>query len=153
MKNLELLELFKLGFIPKDDELEIDFIKRTKNFLNNSKEVSCDQLKALQITKKLFDINPYWVPITFSNKDLKFYEGAVFEVEDDQIKLTLKKTFLRSKKLFGLYEKPEVIAHELVHAARYTLNSTKYEEHFAYQTSNGLRRFLGPLFSSPTLNS
>lgn len=67
---------------------------------------------------------------------------------------TLKKNYTlaiiqQRPKLFKYLNKDEILEHEKIHAIRKDLNSNKYEEIIAYQTSkNPIRRFLGPLIST-----
>lgn len=58
----------------------------------------------------------------------------------------------KSAWLWGLYERDEIIAHELVHAARHQIEGDQFEEMLAFLTAKSLfRQAIGPLFSSPVV--
>ncbi|HEY4831176.1 MAG TPA: hypothetical protein VIH61_01250, partial [Waddliaceae bacterium] len=98
------------------------------------------------LAKRLFDIDPDWVWMTFDNKGLHFWEGGCTWVKRDHITLQLNKAFQKKPSYFG-YSREEVIAHELVHVARSNFEEPIFEEILAYQTSSSsFRRFCAPLF-------
>ena len=131
--------------------------------LSSSTE-SSEQKDAFEVVQSLYDIEPLWVPVVYSDKNLHFWEAACSWMQQEdatdtwKIWIQLRKCFLKKNKLYFLYQKSEVLAHEYVHACRYSLHAKRYEEFFAYYTSfyfanksptAYLRGFLGPLFSSP----
>jgi hypothetical protein len=105
------------------------------------------------LLQELYDVNPQWVEVVHSNKQLHFWEAACNWLEGDRTWIQVRKNFEKKEKLFGLYAKEEVLAHEYVHAVRALLGSEKYEEHFAYYVSrdfgNCFRATMGPCFSNP----
>ena len=109
--------------------------------------------EAFACLKELYDIEPLWVPVIYSNEGLSFFEAGCTWMDGDAVWIQLKKDFEKKKTLFALYKKSEVLAHEYVHAVRYPMMSEKYEEFFAYFASKKFgarfRAFFGPLFSSP----
>ena len=125
---------------------------------------SQDSEQAFEKIQSLYNIEPVWVPVVYSDKDLYFWEAACSWMQKEEatgslkIWIQLKKCFQKKKKMYFLYQKSEVLAHEYVHACRYSLNAEKYEEFFAYYTSfffanknpsAYLRGIFGPLFSTP----
>lgn len=159
------------GFIPGPLETEEEFSKRVDYCLKvreHIKPVIGDKLtegdlkqeylilhEALPLAKSLFDISPDWIPLFFSNFKLSFWQGGcawIFQITDQSptsAVLQLRRKFLTSPVLFPFYQRKEVIAHELVHAARMAFNEPKYEEILAYQTSQSkLRCWLGGIVQS-----
>ncbi|MCF7855143.1 MAG: hypothetical protein K9N51_10125 [Candidatus Pacebacteria bacterium] len=60
----------------------------------------------------------------------------------------IRKAFARQQKWL-IYDRRELLAHELCHVARVALHSKVFEEHFAYQVSNSrFRRNFGGVFVS-----
>lgn len=95
----------------------------------------------------LFDVDIDSVPIEYSAKGLRPWEGAVTWIENGQARIQLHPRLKTGSLFFGLYSRDEILAHELVHALRAHLNAPRYEEYLAYWTSpHPWRRLLGPLF-------
>ncbi len=125
---------------------------------------SYEHKQAFEVVQSLYDIEPVWVPVIYSDQDLHFWEAACSWMQKEEttdtwkIWIQLRRCFQKKEKLYFIYQKSEVLAHEYVHACRYSLQAEKYEEFFAYYTSfffakkspsAYLRGVLGPLFSSP----
>jgi hypothetical protein len=67
------------------------------------------------------------------------------------MKVFLLRPAFKNKKHFLIYDRTELIAHELCHCARQVLNDHAVEEFFAYQTSKSiLRRYIGNCFIKET---
>ncbi len=97
--------------------------------------------------RALFDVEIDTVPIAYSAKGLRPWEGAVTWIENGKARIQLHPRLEKGSLFFGFYSRDEILAHELVHALRAHLNSPRYEEHLAYWTSPyAWRRLLGPLF-------
>ena len=91
----------------------------------------------------LFGVVPDWVPLSFSNRGLSFFHGAMTTIDASATSIQVRKKGL-------LYPEDEVVAHEMVHACRLAFDEPRFEEVLAYQTSRSpLRRFFGPIFQSP----
>lgn len=74
---------------------------------------------------------------------------TVCDLESKRCFFLLRTPFARRKKWF-CYRRDELLAHELCHVARATVDDPALEEFFAYQTSfSCLRRAIGDFFSSP----
>lgn len=147
--NNELLLLYnKKGIFPYPNELKESFFKKIDRTSLNVEE--CDKEKfSYQKLKDLFDISPNWAKVEFTSKGLRFWEAGALEINKNEYHLKLNPRFKKKRAYLGLYDQSEVLMHELVHLGRKDFNEPKYEEVFAYQTSKGLRKLLGPLFQSP----
>lgn len=168
--DAELLRLNQIGLIPGPGEAEEEFRKRVDYCLNLKQELArqaekifpesqlepVEQLKnAFSITKKLFDIEPSWIPLFYSNHNLAPWHGGcawIFQMEENSptsALLQMRKAFFYKKRYLGIYQKDEVISHELSHVGRMVFQEPEFEEIIAYQTSDScLRRFLGPIITS-----
>jgi hypothetical protein len=109
---------------------------------------------AFRRCEQLFDATPDWVSIIEQQRGLAPWQGAVLWIQEDEkgniVPLIQVSPRLRTSWLRKWYTREEVVAHELVHAMRLPLNSPRFEEITAYQTSPNLfRRSLGPLIRYP----
>lgn len=168
MNHTELVRWNKLGLIPGPAESEEAFLERVKFCLNlrnelkdellppDRKDASFDILAApFKISEENFDVRPEWVPLFFSNWKLLPWHGGsawIFQCEKDGplgAVLQLRKAFFSKTRYLGLYERGELIAHEMAHAARMAFDEKEYEEIFAYKTSKqGISRTFGPILQS-----
>lgn len=115
----------------------------------------CQQLKRSDsplfspLAKHLFEVEAPWVSLHYKNKGLHFWEGGCTWIEGESVTLQLKKVFETKSRYLLLYSKEELIAHEVVHAARSAFEEPLFEEVLAYQTaSSSFRKYMGPLFRS-----
>jgi hypothetical protein len=168
MNQTELVTWNKKGLIPGPEENETDFLRRVAFCEGLKDQLQGDELPAdrwegnelfieapLSITQQLYDIQPDWVPLFFSNWKLLPWHGGsawIFQLEKEGplgAVLQLRKAFYHQKKYLGLYDRDELISHEMAHAARMAFAEKEYEEIFAYQTSSkGLSAKLGPILQS-----
>ncbi|MBI2811176.1 MAG: hypothetical protein HYX67_10155 [Candidatus Melainabacteria bacterium] len=133
----QLVILNQRGLFPTPNETEAAFFTRV-SYLGEGQTPA-------PLTKEIFSISPDWVQVDFSAKGLMPWEGAATWIEGDRVSIQIKKSFLTR-----FYSQEEMIAHEMVHAMRNRLDSTRFEEILAYRVSKAkFRRFFGPLFSSP----
>jgi hypothetical protein len=157
------------GFIPGPHESEVEFEKRV-NFCKNLEKYVVEQTnqklpfqlddsvskevvsEAFPLTKKLYGIEPNWVLLFFSNYKLLPWHGGcawIFQLDEASPTaafLQLRAKFRSSSVLFGIYERKELIAHELSHVGRMMYEEPQFEELFAYQSSRiSWRRWLGPI--------
>ena len=96
-----------------------------------------------------FDVKINPPPILWDNKQLGFLAGACYIGSGQYARILLNPVFKKQEKWF-CYSRDEVIAHELVHHQRRALDSIKYEEIIAYQTSDRrFRRYWGGIFRCP----
>jgi hypothetical protein len=137
-----LVERSRRGLIHAPDESEDAYLLRCR--AAKKRETSPPS----ELASALFDIEPDWVHLRYSDQRLRFWEGGCTWIEDDQVTLQLRKVFEKKSRYFG-YSREEIIAHELVHVVRGSFEEPIFEEILAYQTSPSfLRRFLGPIFRS-----
>jgi len=167
MDEHTLLQLNAQGIIPGPSETEEDFLKRADYCLNlNQKipELMGDEPSfqsdsffqgPIQITANLFRIAPHWIPVYFSNYSLTPWHGGcawIFQLSEDTptaAMFQLRRTFRDSKKYLGIYDRDELISHEMAHVGRMMFEEPKFEEILAYRTSDSrFRRWLGPIVQS-----
>jgi|GEM_PF-3403208 len=124
-----LMEAYKRGFIPGENEDETSFRRRVNNSPSSSKFL-------------LYDMQVDWVDIRVGS-DVRFWEGGYTAFENDTVLIVLP------RRISSLLDFDELLQHELIHAVRSGFHNSRYEELIAYQVSKrGYRRFLGPLFES-----
>lgn len=154
----------RLGLFPGEEETEESFTKRARFCVSGplkNREESFSQYQSLKnqgmaLAEELYGIAPAWVPILFSNHRLMPWHGGctwIFqETTDDPLSafIQLRALFLKQDRLWGVYRREEIIAHELAHVGRMAYTSgNHYEELLAYEAlSSGWRRFLGPIVQS-----
>lgn len=160
------------GFIPGPQETEEEFKQRIffcKNLLQELNARAGTDLpftsdddapleirqEALTLSKKLYGISPGWVPIFFNNYQLTPWHGGcawIFQLSEQTPTaafLQLRAIFRKKKTYLGLYERSELIAHELAHVGRMVYAEPQFEEILAYRSSRSpFRQFFGPLVQS-----
>lgn len=172
LSDSQLLYLNQLGIIPGPAETETDFLKRADECLHlartlaqgghESPLIPVEELvshkvmkQPFEVTRKMFDIAPDWVPLFFSNRGLSLWHGGcawicqLTEKSQPVAFLQLRRQFARQTRYLGIYDRQELLAHELGHVGRMTFQEPHYEEILAYRTaSSHLRRWLGPILTS-----
>jgi len=166
----ELLNLNHIGLIPGPGESMEAFSKRAA-YCQTLKDHLSAELKTTfdadpndnpEILKEsntrlsaLFDISPAWIPIFFSNYKLPFWQGGcawIFQMTADSptaALIQLRRTFQRATHYLGIYEREELLTHELAHTGRMAFNEPAFEEVFAYHSSHSsFRRWFGPILQS-----
>lgn len=146
-KSVFLNKLDQEGWILAPGETE-DALLARKALVEEMKakefaEDDTNQEGAWAITQELFEFCLKEVPIVYGKKSLLPWQGAAlwsYSVKKGENFPVLQ---IRNT---SLYNQKEMLAHEMVHAARFAFKEPLFEEIFAYKTSkNRLRRFLGPL--------
>ncbi len=101
-------------------------------------------------TKGLYGFQCDWVPGYFCSPSHSWlFGGCTFSEPPDLFTIFIISQRLRTKKRHLFYDRDELLSHELCHVARTGLQSTEFEEHFAYQTSTGpFRRNWGGIMHS-----
>jgi len=106
-------------------------------------------------TRRLYDICPQWVPLFFSNYKLSFWHGGcawIFQQRQNtptSAFFQLRQNFRSSKHYLGIYNRNELVSHELSHVGRMMFEEPKFEEILAYRSSrSSFRRFFGPIVQS-----
>lgn len=153
MEDLELKTLRSEGWILAPGEDKKKLLER-KAFLESlPKEDPKDyEERAHQITHSLYGFSLRQIPILYSSKSLSPWQGAVFWVYSEEDGTEFPTIQMREKftGILRFYKPEEILAHELVHAARFAFKEPFFEEILAYKTSNSkLRSFFGPLFIFP----
>ncbi|MCC5832161.1 MAG: hypothetical protein JJU12_03865 [Chlamydiales bacterium] len=137
-----LAEKNRRGLIHAPDESDDAYLLRCKEAKKR------DSSPRSELAAALFDIEPDWVHLRYSDQRLRLWEGGCTWIEDNQVVLQLRKAFEKKSRYLG-YSREEIIAHELVHVVRGSFEEPIFEEIIAYQSSpSRLRRFLGPIFRS-----
>ena len=92
--------------------------------------------EAMERTREAYGICVRWVPGFFPEREFgPFWGGcAVWEEENPTPVIVIRKNFAGKQKWF-IYDRTELISHELCHAARMPLMDQELEEHFAYGIS------------------
>lgn len=167
---LQLLELNRKGLIPGPGETEEQFFKRCsyclnlkdnldqeiKGLFNGSMEEHSKILESSCASlSKLSDIDPSWTLLFFSNYKLAPWHGGcawIFQLTEESPTgafMQLRKAFQHSPLYLKIYQREELLKHELVHVSRMAFQEPKYEEFLAYHTSgSAFRRWFGPIIRS-----
>lgn len=165
----KLLTLNKMGLIPGPGETKDAFSERAdynlhlkdhlpeeiKNYLSEESKDPEALSKASNKLAELYDCSPSRIPLFFSNYKLPFWHGGcawIFQMTEESptsALIQLRKSFCNSPKYLGIYDRQELLTHELSHAGRMMFHEPKYEEVLAYRTSKSpFRRWFGPLVQS-----
>jgi hypothetical protein len=135
-----LLEYFQRGLIPGPEESEEAFLKRA----SQAEPLSHSEWSGLP---SLFGFAIDWVPISYSNHKIAWWEGAATWISEDQLPSIQLRTNFQKGSFLG-YSRSEVLSHEAIHAARMRFEEPQFEEVLAYATApQPWKRFFGPLFS------
>lgn len=104
--------------------------------------------EALRLTGELYDVQPDWVPGFFANeKNGALWGGCALSDPASNLTLFIIRKIFRRQQKFLVYDRRELTAHELTHAAHQHVDEWLFEEYFAYQTARSkLRRFFGSCF-------
>lgn len=137
----------KKGLFILPGETASSYMARVKGLLVENEQDE-RHAAAQNRVRELFDADPAWVSVCYSNRDLYPWEAACTWYDDVPI-IQLRKRFEHKESLFGLYSRDEILAHEYVHALRFFFKGSCFEEIFAYYTSKSFRGFLGPIFENP----
>ena len=164
------ITLNALGFIPGPSETKECFLERVEycktlsstlfstlefpsSFVVETAKEPMEE--AFEIAQPLFGIAPLWIPLVFSNAKLPLWQGGalwIFQQTENAplgALLQLRSLFRKKSCYLNLYQRKEILAHELSHVGRMAFEEPKFEELFAYQTSSSwFQRTFGPLFQS-----
>lgn len=143
----DLFSLYSKGIFPGPSESLNNFLLRAGSL---SSKDNVDSSGAIALVNSIFHVSPDWVQVTIDSQGLLPWEGAAAWIEESSDGARSCTIQLKDSWITRLYSKNEVVAHEMVHAMRLMFDESRFEEILAYQTSkNRLRRYFGPLFSSP----
>lgn len=174
MHDIQLLEYYARGWIPAPQETSSAFYDRIKAFQTLKEAIQEGSVESLPFTDDerapaalqahaerqtaahYGTVLP-GVPLFFSSKTLLPWQGAltwICRLHEKGPKVTLiqlSPKFATEKILWGLYDRDELLLHELAHAGRGAFNEPQFEEIIAYSSAKSpWRRALGPLFASPS---
>ncbi len=137
---MEILD--RKGWIASPEESEEELLLRKASA---SEEKLFDPFnKAHDLTYKIFEFRLEQVGIFYDTKSLSPWQGALLWSYEKKDKRPFPVIQIRKK---GIQNETEIVAHELVHAARFSFKEPLFEEILAYRTSSSfLYRFFGPLF-------
>lgn len=166
----QLLQLNHLGIIPGPSETAEAFAKRAEYCLHLKEHLSKELLapfgsevsqdsEVLDTSNSrlstLYDIAPDWIPVFFSDYRLPFWQGGcawIFQTSVDSptaALIQLRQTFRHSECYLGLYQREELLTHELVHVGRMAFQEPRFEEVLAYRTAHTwFRKWCGPIVQS-----
>ncbi len=128
-----------------DDEVEI-FEGLT---VRRDRRIPVDIIaEAAKLTEKYYRFSITWAPGFFMSRDIGLLWGGCAVSDSRQILTVflIRSNFMNKRKWF-IYDRRELLAHELCHAARTVIDDNKLEEFFAYQTAPSvIRRYMGNCF-------
>lgn len=150
----DLLRWNALGFFATPEDTVESYTARALSWTSQALKENTQE--ARNVVRSCYDIDPSWVTVIFSKKELFPWEAGCMWYDDKPL-IQLHSRFEKKKKYLLFYDRDEILAHEYVHAARSPLHSKSFEEFFAYfvslQFGRGplrlLRAFFGPLFEHP----
>lgn len=130
-----------------------DFNSRRGQFFNEFAPASAERIppdileEAAEVTKELFDFSIDWVPAFFLSKGLGFIWGGCTLVDEKGVSVfIIRKNFAKKQRWF-IYNRSELLSHEICHVARAPLEDDRFEEHFAYMTAHSpFRKYIGNCF-------
>ncbi|MFW6413914.1 MAG: hypothetical protein ACOCZS_01310 [Verrucomicrobiota bacterium] len=169
-----LIELDKKGFCIGTGESSRDYVERLRYLQQNiadlescladsgkyelegiefqqSEKIEQERfLEVADITDREYAFQIDWVPGFYKNPANSWLFGgcAFYFFPDFFVLFLLRKSFAENPK-WWIYDRRELLAHELCHIARIGITDGAYEEHFAYRLSfSGFRRIVGGVFHS-----
>ncbi len=154
MKDQELFALDKEGFLPGPGEDEKKFLERvcrTKKRFEKGGWIPASHWDWVRESLNgIFNVKPLYIAAFYSNRDLAPWQGAAAWIDGRELNFIQLREGLKKGTYLGLYRREEILAHEAVHAVRSGFNEDRYEEFFAYMTSEKKwRRVLGPILQRP----
>lgn len=156
MTDDELLLLNHSGFIPGPTESEEEFTQRIQSVKQAFLKLGDGAIPPshwdwvrIQL-QELFGFAPDSLPAFYSNRSLAPWQGAAAWVERGKIIAIQLRSSFKKGSFLGLYNRDEILGHEAVHAARSAFPRDRWDEYFAYMTSEKpWRRVLGPIIQEP----
>ena len=103
-------------------------------------------------TEQLFAFRADWVPGFYVSPRFSWlFGGCAYSFHPDLFTVFIIRHSFAAKDKWFLYSRRELLAHELSHVARTSIDSTRFEERFAYMTGEtGFRRHIGGAFHQPS---
>ena len=175
--NIDTLAAYDAnGFLFGADESAEDFVKRLRLFQANRQKLEealqkdgkydaegiiitpNDRIpntlfaKIAEHTKRLYRFQIDWVPGFFIDPSFSLlFGGCAFCSYPDFFTMFIIRRTFKTQEKWLIYNRDELLAHELCHVARIALLSEEFEETFAYQTSaSPFRKLIGGIFRKQT---
>lgn len=153
MNEDELLALNQRGFFPGPGEEEEGFLLRVGEVRASlhAQSIPYPHWEWARIhLRGVYDFMPDCLSAFYSDKGLMPWQGAASWIAGGRIASIQLREGLRKGLYLGLYKRDEILVHEAVHAARCAFLGDRFEEFFAYATSESrFRRVLGPILRRP----
>ena len=175
--NIDTLAAYDAsGLLLGADETAADFAKRIRIFQANRQKLedalqkdgkydaegiivtSNDRIpntlftKIADHTKRLYRFEIDWVPGFFIDPSFSLlFGGCAFCSYPDFFTMFIIRRTFKTQEKWLIYNRDELLAHELCHVSRIALLSEEFEETFAYQTSSSaFRKLIGGIFRKQT---
>ncbi len=102
-------------------------------------------------TRELFQFAIDWVPGFYINpRHSWLFGGCAYFIYPEFFAVFIIRRSFSTRRRWLIYDRDELLAHELCHVARIGLESVLFEEHFAYMTARSrFRRLAGAAFRTP----
>ncbi len=103
------------------------------------------------VTQKHYKFQIDWVPAFFINPSFSWlFGGCAYYFYPETFALMIIRSCFADQRKWFIYDRNEILAHEMCHVARLPFFSTAYEERFAYRISESrFRCRFGGVFESP----
>lgn len=139
-----MLELNHQGWILSPNETKKQLLSRKATCEKESMGSVLIASKAHDLTEKIYQFRLENIKVLYSKESIFPWQGALLWSYQRKGENPFPVIQIRKK---GLSNENEILAHELVHAARFAFKEPFFEEMLAYQTSSKkLYRLFGPLF-------
>src|SRR3989338_7865210 len=154
MTDADLLALDKNGLIPGPGETQEEFFQRADASKQKFEEGSWIPEPHWDWVRthlyQMYAVKPFYICAFYSSRNLAPWQGAASWIQGRQLDSIQLRMSLRRGSYLGLYDREEILAHEAVHAARSGFQESRFEEFFAYMTSQKKWcRLLGPIVRKP----
>ncbi len=108
--------------------------------------------EAHEQTERMFGFRAAWVPGFYVNPRFSWlFGGCAYSFHPDLFTVFIIRHSFALRDKWFIYSRRELLAHELCHVARTSIDSTRFEERFAYMTGEtGFRRHVGGAFHKPS---
>lgn len=172
--DAELIKLDREGFFPAEGESDLDFVRRVDEVKKSVARIYSDLKRtghaehldcklsfldligetiireADAVTDENFSFcHPAGIGFFHSGKVGWLWGGCTFFSADEPPALFFLRRDFAKKNKWHLYRRDEILAHELCHVVRQSIDDPGMEEYFAYRTSfSAFRRACGDLFNS-----
>lgn len=137
-----------MGYLPGPRESDADFTRRINGLRLTVLKSQCDLEK--QASKRLWDLYRFWPKgfcWRFQNEGFWPWELGYQETESDGMSLIALRAQCGDSRWH--YQKEEVLAHEMAHAARSAYRHNFFDEFLCFKTSKkNYRRNFGPYFAN-----